>query len=161
MAALIYFGAFDEPESVLDSALAATPEKGIDPWSLAGEARKFGLDAEVRTEMTLEQLGAELGHGAVVILALQAWPSRPDTDPATGWEDGHYVVLVGLDARNVYAMDPSVRTGYAYLDRGAFVRRWHDYDVRNGRREAYQRLGVVLRGRRAMQRYPEAPTRIE
>jgi ABC-type bacteriocin/lantibiotic exporter with double-glycine peptidase domain len=161
MAALLYFGVFDDPESRLDTELAATPDKGTDPWSLAAEARTFGLAAEVRTEMTLDQLAAELGRAAIVIVALQAWPSRPGTDPAMGWEDGHYVVLVGLDARNVYVMDPSVRTGYAYLDRGAFVRRWHDYDLRDGHREAYQRLGVVLRGRRAMQSYPAAPTRIE
>jgi predicted double-glycine peptidase len=161
MAALLYFGVFDEPESGLDTARAATPEQGIDPWSLAAEARKFGLTAEVRTGMTLDQLAAEIARESIVIVALQAWPSQPGVDLAKGWEDGHYVVLVGLDTRNVYAMDPSVRTGYAYLERGAFEARWHDYDVRDGRRHDHQRLGIVLRGRRAVQSYPAAPARIE
>jgi predicted double-glycine peptidase len=161
MAALVYFGVFDDPESTLDAKLHATPELGVPPQRIAAEARTFGLSAEVRTGMTLAELADELSRGSVVILAIQAWPSRPGADPATGWEDGHYVVLVGLDDDRVYAMDPSVRTGYAYLDRDAFVRRWHDYDLRDGRREAYQRLGIVLRGQRAMRSYPAEPTPIE
>jgi predicted double-glycine peptidase len=161
MAALIYFGVFDEPESRLDVDLRATPEQGVTPQRIALEARTFGLAAEVRTGMTLGELVEELDRGSLVIVALQAWPSRPAADPATGWEDGHYVVVVGVDDQRLYAMDPSVRTGYAYLARDAFLRRWHDYDVRDGRCEAYERLGIVLRGRRALRSYPAEPAPIE
>ena len=161
MAALIYFGLFDDAESRLDADLGATPELGVAPQRLAAGARAFGLTAEVRTGMTLDDLADEVESGAIVIVALQAWPSRPNTDLAKSWEDGHYVVVVGLDDSRVYAMDPSVRTGYAYLSRDELLRRWHDYDVRDGRREAYQRLGIVLRGQHALQRYPAEPTKIE
>jgi predicted double-glycine peptidase len=161
MAALIYFGVFDEPESRLDDELGATPENGVDPEHIAAEARRYGLDAAVKTELTLTDLAAELARGSIVIVALQAWPSDPSANPETGWEDGHYVVVVGLDAGRVYAMDPSVRTGYAYLTRDAFVRRWHDYDVVDGRRQAYARLGIVLRGPSPMPSYPAEPTPIE
>jgi predicted double-glycine peptidase len=160
MAALVYFGVYDDTESHLTAELGATPEQGIDPASLAAVARKLGLSAEVRTGMSLDDLVEELARGSVVILALQAWASRP-VDPAKDWEDGHYVVLVGLDDARLYAMDPSVRTGYAFLERDAFLGRWHDYDIRGGRREAYQHLGVVLRGRPALRAYPAAPTRID
>jgi predicted double-glycine peptidase len=163
MAALVYFGVFDEPESRLDDELHATPEQGVHPERIAAEARAFGLAAEVRTGLTLDQLAAELARGSIVILDLQAWPAgrsaRASLD--VGWEDGHYVVLVGLDDRHVYAMDPSVRTGYAYLTRDALLKRWHDYEVRDGRREEYERLGIVLRGRAALRSYPAEPTRIE
>lgn len=160
MAALVYFGVYDDTESRLTAELGATPEQGVDPASLAAVARKFGLEAEVRTGLTLDDLATELARGSVVILAVQAWAARP-VDPTTDWEDGHYVVLVGLDDARVYAMDPSVRTGYGYLERDALLRRWHDYDVRAGRREAYQHLGVVLRGHAALHAYPAQPTRIE
>jgi predicted double-glycine peptidase len=160
MAALVYFGLYDDTESRLATELGATPEQGIDPGSIAALARRLGLHAEVRTGLTLDDLAAELARGSVVILAVQAWAARP-VDPATDWEDGHYVVLVGIDEARVYAMDPSVRTGYAFLERDALLARWHDYDVRGGRREAYQHLGVVLRGRAALRSYPGAPTRIE
>jgi predicted double-glycine peptidase len=161
MAALIYFGVFDEPESALDTALRATPEQGVPPQSIAAEARAFGLTAELRTGMTLDDLAAELARGAVVILDLQAWPAPRTSTPEAGWEDGHYVVLVGLDDQRVYAMDPSVRTGYAYLARDALLRRWHDYEVRDGRRDQYQRLGIVLTGRPALRSYPAEPAPIE
>jgi predicted double-glycine peptidase len=163
MAALVYFGVFDEPESRLDSELGATPQDGVPPDRIADEARVFGLEADVRTEMTLADLAGELARGSVVIVALQAWPSEAGADPAAGWEDGHYVVVVGLDGSRVYAMDPSVRTGYAYLTRDAFMRRWHDYDVVDGRRLAWERLGIVLRGpsQRPLARYPAEPARIE
>lgn len=164
MAALVYFGVYDDAEARLTAELGATPEQGIDPASLAAVARKFGVEAEVRTGLTLDDLAAQLARGSVVILAVQAWAARPvdaATDWESDWEDGHYVVLVGLDDARVYAMDPSVRTGYAYLERDALLRRWHDYDVRAGRREAYQHLGIVLRGRPALGAYPAAPTRME
>jgi predicted double-glycine peptidase len=161
MAALIYFGVFDDPESRLDTELGATPEDGVAPERLVAEARRYGLDAAVKTELSLSDLANELARGSLVIVALQAWPSDPNANPETGWEDGHYVVVVGLDAQRVYAMDPSVRTGYAYLTRDAFVRRWHDYDVVDGRRQAYERLGIVLRGQRPLPRYPAEPTPIE
>jgi predicted double-glycine peptidase len=161
MAALIYFGVFDEPESRLDVDLRATPEQGVTPRRIALEARAFGVQAYVRTGMTLDELAEELDRGSLVIVALQAWPSRPAADPATGWEDGHYIVVVGLDDERIYAMDPSVRTGYAYLTRDELLRRWHDYDVRDGRCEAYERLGIVLHGRRALRSYPAQPTPIE
>jgi predicted double-glycine peptidase len=161
MAALMYFGVFDDPESRLDAELNATPEQGVHPQGIAAEARAFGLGAEVRTGMTLNDLAEELGRGSIVILDLQAWPSRPVARSESGWEDGHYVVLVGLDDQRVYAMDPSVRTGYAYLAREAFLRRWHDYEVRDGRREQYEHLGIVLRGRPALRSYPAPPTPIE
>jgi predicted double-glycine peptidase len=161
MAALIYFGAFDDTESRLDTDLGATPEQGVAPLRIAAEARALGLAADVQTGLTLADLAADLDGGALVIVALQAWPPHPTPDPALGWENGHYVVIVGLDESRVYAMDPSVRTGYAYLPRDELIRRWHDYDVREGRREAYQRLGIVLRGRPALRSYPAEPTRIE
>jgi predicted double-glycine peptidase len=162
MAALLYFGVFDEPESRLDTELGATPEQGVPPQRIAQEARAFGLTADVRAGMTLDELAAEVGRGSLVIVAIQAWPARPTTDPAAGWEDGHYVVVVGVDESRVYFMDPSVRTGYAYLSRAELVRRWHDYDMVEGRRQAYQRLGIVLRGRQpALRRYPAEPTPIE
>jgi predicted double-glycine peptidase len=161
MAALIYFGVFDDPESRLDAALGATPERGVDPQRIAAGARAFGLGAEIRTGLTLNDLADELARGSVVILDLQAWSSRPGAHASDGWEDGHYVVLVGLDGERVYAMDPSVRTGYAYLARDDLLRRWHDYAARGGRREPYQHLGIVLRGRPAIRSYPAPPSPIE
>jgi predicted double-glycine peptidase len=161
MATLVYFDVYDESESVLDVDLHVSPEDGTKVASIVDEARRFGLKAAARTEMTLDDLGRELARGAVVIAAIQAWPAHRIADWRTDWEDGHYVVVVGLSNDRVYLMDPSVRTGYAYLDRKEFVARWHDYDVDGDKRVVWNKLGIVVEGGTPIRRYPAEPTRIE
>ena len=97
----------------------------------------------------------------MVIVALQAWASGAVKDWRTNWEDGHYVVVVGLSHERVYVMDPSVRTGYGYLTRDQFLQRWHDYDRDGGQTITYQQLGIVIRGGPRLNRYPAEPTPIE
>ena len=70
-------------------------------------------------------------------------------------------VVVGLSNDRVYVMDPSVRTGYAYLDRNAFLTRWHDYDMDGDRRVVWNRLGIVIEGSKPISRYPADPTPVQ
>jgi len=161
MAALLYFGVYDDAESVLDAKLGATPEEGTRVDSIVAEARKYGLQADARVGLTFEDLERALSHGDAVIVAVQAWATKTVTDWRTDWEDGHYVVVVGLSRDRVYVMDPSVRTGYAYLTRDELLARWHDYDLDHGQRKTFERLGMVLRGAPRLVRYPVEPTRVE
>ena len=164
MAALVYFGVFDGPESELHGPLAVTPEQGTHPERIVAVARERGLTADMRTGLTLADVERALAQGAVVILAIQAWPEPSHRDAGAWearWEDGHYVVAVGLDDRNVYVMDPSVRGSYGFIPRDELLRRWHDFEIAGGRRVEYDRLGIVLRGKPALRRFPEAPVRVE
>jgi predicted double-glycine peptidase len=161
MATLVYFGVFDEAESRLDDELGADPKDGTRVTSIVAEAKHYGLQAEARTGLTLDDLGRELSRGSVVIVAIQAWPDGKVTDWRTDWEDGHYVVVVGLSRDRVFVMDPSVRTGYAYLRRQDFVARWHDYELEAGRKVIFDRLGIVIRGSRPLRRYPADPAPVE
>ena len=161
MAVLVYFGVFDETESVLERELGATPEEGTAVTSLVAVARRYGLDADARTDLTLEDLDRALARGTVVIVALQAWADAPVTDWRSRWEDGHYVVVVGVTAERVYVMDPSVRTGYAYLPRAQFLDRWHDYDRQDPQTAVWNRLGIVITGGGGLSRYPAEPTAVE
>ncbi|HEY4393896.1 MAG TPA: cysteine peptidase family C39 domain-containing protein [Polyangia bacterium] len=161
MSVLVYFGVFDDAESRLDAELGATPQDGTRVRALVAGARRFGLVADARTALELDDLENELSRGAVVIVALQAWATGTVTDWRSHWEDGHYVVVVGLSDDRVYFMDPSVRTGYAYLPRAAFVDRWHDYDLEAGRKVVWNRLGIVIRGGAGLGRYPAEPTPVQ
>ncbi|HSZ84058.1 MAG TPA: C39 family peptidase [Polyangia bacterium] len=161
MAALLYFGVFDDAESRLDTELGSTSEAGTRVTRIVAEARRYGLEVDARTGLTLDDLASEAARGAVVIVALQAWPTHEISDWRTSWEDGHYVDIVGLDAERVYVMDPSVRTGYAYLPRDQFLARWHDYDLENGQRAVYDRLGIAIRGQARLSRYPDEPTLVQ
>ena len=157
MAVLVYFGVFDESESFLADELGTTPENGTRVADIVTAARRFGLWAEARTELSVDDLEQQVSSGAVVIVALQAWPTARVADWSASWEDGHYVVVVGVSPDRVYVMDPSVRTGYAYLGRDEFLARWHDYDLDGGRRIVWNRLGIALRGRGGLSRYPAEP----
>jgi predicted double-glycine peptidase len=161
MATLVYFGVYDEAESRLDRELGATPEEGTPVRNIAAVARRFGLEAEARTGLSLADLARELASGAVVIVALQAWAAAQISDWRADWEDGHYVVVVGVTGERVYVMDPSVRTGYAYLPHDKFLDRWHDYDREGGRKVVWNRLGIVIRGGAGLRRYPAEPTPVE
>jgi predicted double-glycine peptidase len=161
MAALLYFGVYDDPESTLDAELGVTPEEGTRVDSIVAEARRYGLQADARVGLTLGDLERGMSRGDVVIVALQAWAPDAVTDWRTNWEDGHYVVVVGLSRDRVYVMDPSVRTGYGYLTRDQFLQRWHDYDLDRGHRTIFERLGIVIRGGRRLARYPAQPTPVQ
>jgi predicted double-glycine peptidase len=161
MAALLYFGVYDDAESVLDAKLGVTPEEGTRVDSIVAVARKYGLQADARVGLTFEDLERALSRGDAVIVAVQAWATKTVTDWRTDWEDGHYVVVVGLSRDRVYVMDPSVRTGYAYLTRDELLARWHDYDLDRGQRKTFERLGIVLRGAPRLARYPVEPTPVE
>ena len=161
MSVLVYYGVFDDAESQLDAELRPDPERGTAVTSIVAAARRFGLDAEARTGLNIDDLAHELTSGAVVIAAIQAWPAAPVRDWRTAWEDGHYVVVVGVSRERVYVMDPSVRTGYGYLPRDEFVARWHDYDVEGQRQVVWERMGIVIRGGHPLERYPAEPVPVE
>ena len=161
MATLVYFGVFDDAQSLLDAELRTNAEAGTSVNQIVKVARRFGLQADARTNLTLDDVRRELARNAVVIAAVQAWSSARVTDWKANWEDGHYVVIVGLLDDRVYVMDPSVRTGYAYLPKGQFVDRWHDYDMEGGRKVVWNRLGIVISGTPQLGRYPAEPTRVE
>lgn len=70
-------------------------------------------------------------------------------------EDGHYVIVIGIDAENVIVMDPArfapdELAGYGTsmggqrvaIPRDEFVRRWRDSDAEGN---TYERYGIAVR----------------
>ena len=148
VAILRYFRAWDGPEQALYQPLGTSPAEGTLPEKLAAVARGLGLQASVEQRMTIEKLRQALRRGQVVIVELQAWPT-PGSAPqpwSSRWDDGHYVVLIGLDAHYAYFMDPSTSGAYTYLPLDELVARWHD--INEARKDPklfrdYQ-LGVLI-----------------
>ena len=162
-AVLAYWKAYDGRESALYPILGTTEANGTPPEGLVAGARHFGLEARLKEGCELADLRAALAEGETVILNLQAWREAPSRALAWKdvWEEGHYVVLVGLDDTHLYAMDPSVTAGYAYLPLAEFVDRWHDYTTAGGRRREYRHLAVFIKGRTPMQAPTGPLTRME
>jgi uncharacterized protein YvpB len=89
--------------------------------------------------MSIADLKALLDKKFPVIVLLQAW-SEHKMDYRNAWSEGHYVVAVGYDAKNIYFMDPSTLGNYAYIPEKEFVDRWHDTDGK----EKLRHFGMVV-----------------
>jgi predicted double-glycine peptidase len=154
LAVLFYWQVFDGREDELYAALGTDPEHGTQPESIARVARAHGLRASVEDNLEIRHLAHHLARGATAIVSLQAWR---DEDPRAvdwknTWEDGHYAVLVGLDERHAYFMDPSAAGAYAFVPLKELVDRWHDYESASGRRMVYNRAAVIIEGKHPARR---------
>jgi predicted double-glycine peptidase len=147
-AVLRYLCDWEGHESKLYGPLGTSPSDGTLPEKLAEVARDFGLPAKIEQRMTIERLRAALSGGQVVILELQAWPTEgsPPVPWTSRWDDGHYVVLIGMDAHYAYFMDPAVRDAYTYLELSELLPRWHDLNEirKDPKLQRDYQLGVVI-----------------
>jgi hypothetical protein len=87
--------------------------------------------------------------GDTVILDLQAWQDegKPKRDWQSDWDDGHYIVLVAMDDRLLYAMDPSGHYGYAEIPIPELLVRWHDYEEHDAGRVYIQHMAIFIHGK--------------
>ena len=155
-AVLAYWGT-EEREDRLAARLRSTPEAGTHPLDIVRVAREFGLTADLREGLELSDLEAALAAGTTAIVDLQAWRDRADLPWTETWDDGHYLVLLGMDGENLYFEDPSLLGSRGTIPRSEFVDRWHDYegdpplDLTDRK---YVRMAIFLRGSRPA---PAAP----
>jgi predicted double-glycine peptidase len=123
-------------ETELHDALDTTHAQGTEPEP---------IEAYLHGDVTLSQLEAAVDAREPPILDLQAWRDR-DLPWRETWDAGHYVVLVGYDAENLYVMDPSVLTpgGYAFFPRAELDERWHD--LAGPKNMRVERMTIFVRG---------------
>jgi predicted double-glycine peptidase len=91
--------------------------------------RRLGLVVDWRNGWTMDSLEQSVKAGIPVLVLIQAYRESDEVDWSTDWDDGHFVVVNGLDERNVYMMDPSQRGNYTFIPRAEFLARWHDQDL--------------------------------
>lgn len=118
---------------------------GVSPPPIANFLRKFGLQADIITGMSLPQLFDFTAQHIPVIVAFQAWN---DLEPGVefyknSYEDGHYAVVVGFDENNIFFDDPSILAHHGFLSKQDFLDRWHDKDDGT----TYQQLGIPVYGK--------------
>lgn len=143
----------DSREQALMDELGTTESAGTAPEAIAAAARARGLRATLVENTDLAALEAAAARGIPAIVAIQAWT---DTRPAgfswlDDWEDGHYVVVLGLDDDNVYVEDPSLLGTRGMIPRPEFLDRWHDYTGEppfDATDRAWRRLGIFIEGAR-------------
>jgi uncharacterized protein len=149
LSSLRYWQAYGGSEAGLYPLLETTPKDGTEPPKIAEGARRLGLRVRMRKNATLRDLRSGLHRGETVILDIQAWADASEARLSwkDRWEDGHYVVLVGMDDRFAYVMDPSIDGRYGYLPLDELSDRWHDYEDRHGPRQVYNHLAIFVKGK--------------
>jgi uncharacterized protein len=126
-AVLAYWG-ISESEDKLIKRLNSTPEKGTPPHEIVRVAREFGLQADLREGLSLDDMETDLQKGSTIIVDLQAWPEKKGQSWSETWDDGHCMILLGMDGENLYFEDPSLFGSRGFIPRQEFLDRWHDFE---------------------------------
>jgi predicted double-glycine peptidase/uncharacterized membrane protein len=147
---LSYWGK-DLDEEELMKLLKTTPETGTYPEDIIRVARELGFVAELKENLSIEDLEKSTNKGIPVIALGQAWRSRADANKALeeDWQDGHYVVILATDKDYVYFEDPFIRMGKGFMPKKRFEKHWHNIGGRTPTDASKQtHLGIIIRGDR-------------
>jgi predicted double-glycine peptidase/uncharacterized membrane protein len=146
--AVMHFWGKSVDEEDLMVMLGTTPEEGTYPEDMVRVARSQGLEAELRANLTIDDVARVTARGEPVIVLGQAWRSQNSgaTSMADDWDDGHWFIVLGVDDEYVYVEDPYARMGKGFQPREAFEERWHN--VMGGDRSKPEQIhmGIFIRG---------------
>lgn len=160
-AVLSYWGK-EVDEADLMKLLRTTPEEGTYPENIVLGAHSLGFEAELKENLTLDDVERFTANGNPVIALAQVWRSEKGTakSAAEDWDDGHYIVILGVDEDYVYFQDPYVHMSKAFMPRKIFEDHWHQAmggDLKKNPK--LNHLAIFIRGRkRAKQNAIAAPS---
>jgi predicted double-glycine peptidase len=141
---LYYWGVWTGREPEL-YPLLKTNSEGTSGYKIMEVASNFGLQVQLRGDLSISDLRGILSEGWTVILNIQAWGNyTTETNFSQVWEDGHYVVLVNVTDSDIQIMDPSIAGRYGLLSIGDFESRWHDWSDDGSCKEYH--TAILLRG---------------
>ena len=148
-------------ETELMKVLRTTSEEGTYPENIVRGAQALGFEAEARDYLSLDEVEQFTAGGDPMIALVQAWRSEKGASDSAAeeWDNGHYIVVLGLDKDYVYFEDPYARMSKAFMPRDIFVDHWHQ--VMGGdlkKNPKLMQLGIFVRGRDAAHR--QATTKI-
>lgn len=132
-AVLFYYG-IQYREGTLAEYAGTTAEEGTPPDGIEKAVKKINgenntkLTTEVKQNADISDVEKLIDAETPVIVNLQAWK---DADNKAAWKndwiDGHYVVAIGYDSKNLYFEDPSLMGSVGSIPQSEFLNRWHDY----------------------------------
>lgn len=157
-AVLQYYG-IESREDTLMRECRTTEKDGTKPEDILRVAQKRGLRAVMKERLNLNDLEIALWEKIPVIAAIQAWTAEtgPAFSWAKAWEDGHYIIVLGMDDKDIYVEDPSLLGSRGTIPRNEFLVRWHDYQGKppfDKTDRAYVRMGIFIEGPKAEKPVP-------
>jgi len=100
------------------------PNLGTSNEQFIETAARFGLKSEVKTNASFDDIQPWLDKQIPVVVDWFS-PGRNDA-PEGDMPDGHYSIVVGLDAESVHLQDPETG-GLRTIPRRQFYRVWFDF----------------------------------
>jgi predicted double-glycine peptidase len=153
-AVLSYWGTHVDEQELM-KLLHTTSEEGTYPEDIVRGARALGFEAEAKSDLTLDDVERFTVSGSPMLAVAQVWRSESKS-PGTvqdEWDNGHWIVILGVDKDYVYFQDPYARMGKAFIPRQAFEAHWHQ--VMGGdlkRNPQLNHLGIQIRGKQPERR---------
>jgi predicted double-glycine peptidase len=146
-AVLMFYGIWGHQDEYAKE-LGTTPDAGTNPGAIVAFLKKKGLDAELKQDLSLDDLRRYVDDGVPVIIDFQAWHDWTATHDYTAeWEDGHYGVLTGYDDHAFYIEDPSLLGTVGFVEADDLLARWHDSTTIDDRPVKFIHAGIVVRGK--------------
>ncbi len=141
---LAYYG-MDVREERLRTLAGTTSKCGTPVTGMQRVLRNHNLRATAG-QMTSNEVKQYIRKKIPVILLLQAWTTKKHVDWVNNWNDGHYAVAIGYDARRMIFADPASihRTALSMVE---LEQRWHDIDKAKVR---YEHFGIAVYGKKSV-----------
>ena len=114
----------EKPDTELAKECGTDPSLGTSNEQFMETAQRFGLESTVVCPATFEDVEEWLSKNVPVVVD---WftPGRKDA-PEGDMPDGHYSLVVGLDAESIHLQDPETG-GLRTIPRPQFWRVWFDF----------------------------------
>jgi ABC-type bacteriocin/lantibiotic exporter with double-glycine peptidase domain len=129
-AALAYWGQ-EHTEQELAELSGSDPDIGVEAPGLVEAAKKIGFNGFYHDDADLDDLARYLDLGLPVIVN---WWSE---------DEGHFSVVVGMDDKYVYMVDPEKNVHYSRVSIDDFSRNWFDFKEPEQRDLTRRRLVVI------------------
>ena len=141
LVSVLVFAGLEEREDRI-AVLAGATTAGTSTEGILRVLLYYGLPFHARQRMRADDLRQAIDDGHPTLLTLQAYreSNRPYREL---WDDGHWVVAIGHDKRQILFEDPSAfhRT---WLADEELHQRWHDMD--RGKRIRQWGCTVLVKG---------------
>lgn len=151
MQAVLGYWGRDIGEEDIREMLNTNEVSGTYPDDIIRVAKALGLQAEYKENMSMADLENYVAEGIPVIVDCQAWRSVSQYNEswANTWNNGHWLVVIGIDENNVTLEDPYILGDRGYMSREEFVARWHNVrglDETDTGKQIH--MGIAIRGER-------------
>ena len=131
---LVYYGIEkreDELFKILNNKHTDISTNGIKIKDIIKIVKYYGLDIKIKNNCTIHDLIMNINNKIPIIILVQAYSNYPkNIDYKNDFKDGHYIVAIGYNDKNIFFEDPSL-FNRGYISKEELIERWHAVDDNN------------------------------